>query len=55
MRGSGRIRSFADISLFLCQAALEHLESIIVYPPGLEPKENDNGINGDGGDSPAGS
>jgi len=24
----------------ILQAALEHLESIIVYPPGMEPKEN---------------
>lgn len=32
------------------QAALEHLESIIVYPPGMEPKENGAKMNGHEGD-----
>jgi len=32
------------------QAALEHLESIIVYPPGIEHKENGVQVNGHEGD-----
>jgi len=37
-------RAFLDISqlsrLLYHQAAFEHLESIIVYPPGLSPQPN---------------